>query len=113
MIAFLGILVGESGFSFFGDAISGPAIYQFQQAEGFSNSFTKRQIHPESCIFPLATINAFTANVIGFTLAIEGFNIVKGWQVRFGYLCSIDMTISLLASIFNDTLHACTISATR
>lgn len=60
MIAFLGMVIGESGISFFGDAISGPAIYQYQQAEGL--------------------FNAWSFNVVGLTLAVEGYNIVNGWQ---------------------------------
>jgi len=59
MFAFLGIIIGETGFPHFFD-ISGPAIYQYQQAE---------EILP-----------AWSANVIGLTLAIEGYNIVNGWQ---------------------------------
>lgn len=43
-----------------GHFITGPAIYHFQQAD--------------------LLINAWTANVIGFILAIEGFNIVNGWE---------------------------------
>jgi len=60
MLAFLGIIIGESGFNFFGSDITGPAIYQFQQADAY--------------------FNAFTPNVIGLTLAIEGYNIVNGWE---------------------------------
>jgi len=60
MVAFLGILAGELFPVFFGSEISGPAIYQYQQAEGI--------------------FNAWSANVIGLTLAIEGYNIVKGWE---------------------------------
>ena len=60
MIAVLGILVAESGFTFFGDSITGPAIFQYQQAE--------------------TLFTAWSANVIGLTLAVEGFNIVNGWQ---------------------------------
>mmetsp|Transcript_29285 Transcript_29285/g.28026 ORF Transcript_29285/g.28026 Transcript_29285/m.28026 type:complete len:350 (+) Transcript_29285:81-1130(+) len=60
MIAVLGVIVGESGLNFFGNDISGPAIYQYQQAE--------------------ILFNAWSANVVGFVLAIEGFNIVNGWQ---------------------------------
>jgi hypothetical protein len=30
MLAVLGVLVGESGFTFFGDEIAGPAIFQYQ-----------------------------------------------------------------------------------
>jgi len=60
MIAVLGMLIGENAPLFFGDSISGPAIYQYQQAEGI--------------------FNAWSINVIGLTLAVEGFNIVKGWE---------------------------------
>jgi len=60
MLAFLGILAGEKFGVFFGNEITGPGIYQYQQAEGL--------------------FNAWSANVIGLTLAIEGFNIVKGWD---------------------------------
>jgi hypothetical protein len=60
MIAFLGLVLGEAGPSFFGDEIMGPAIFQYQQAE--------------------ATFPAWSFNVVGLALAVEGFNIVKGWQ---------------------------------
>lgn len=60
MLAFLGIVIGESGFTFFGDSISGPAIYQYQQAESL--------------------FNAWSFNVVGLTAAVEGYNIVNGWQ---------------------------------
>jgi hypothetical protein len=52
MIAVLGVIIGESGFNFFGNDITGPAIYQYQQAEGY--------------------FSAWSANVIGLTLAVEG-----------------------------------------
>ena len=60
MIAVLGVIIGESGFNFFGSDISGPAIYQYQQAE--------------------VLFNAWSYNVVGFILAVEGYNIVNGWQ---------------------------------
>jgi hypothetical protein len=62
MIAVLGVVIGESGANFFGPDIdiTGPAIYQYQQAE--------------------TLFQAFSANVIGFILAIEGYNIVNGWE---------------------------------
>jgi uncharacterized surface protein with fasciclin (FAS1) repeats len=60
MLAFAGIVAGEVFPIFFGSEITGPAIYQYQQAEGL--------------------FNAWSANVIGLTLAIEGFNIVRGWD---------------------------------
>jgi len=60
MLAFLGIVVGEKLGIFFGDSIDGPAIFQYQQAEGL--------------------FNAWSANVLGFALAVEGYNIVNGWQ---------------------------------
>ena len=55
----LGIVAGEAFPFLFGSQISGPAIFQYQQAEGI--------------------FSAWSANVIGLTLAVEGFNIVKGW----------------------------------
>ena len=60
MLAFAGIVAGELFPVFFGSEISGPAIYQYQQAEGI--------------------FNAWSANVIGLTLAVEGYNIVNGWK---------------------------------
>ena len=60
MLATVGVLFGEKLGIFFGDSITGPAIYQFQQAADM--------------------LRAFTPNVIGLTLAIEGYNIVKGWE---------------------------------
>lgn len=59
MLAFLGFVVGESGFSFFGSDINGPAIFQYQQAE--------------------TLFNAWSWNVVGLCAAIEGYNIVNGW----------------------------------
>lgn len=52
MLAVLGVVVGESGFNFFGKDISGPAIYQYQEAESY--------------------FNAWSYNVVGLTLAVEG-----------------------------------------
>jgi len=60
MLAFLGVLAGEKAGIFFGDSITGPAILQYQQAD--------------------AMFQAFTFNVLGFAAAVEGFNIVKGWE---------------------------------
>jgi len=60
MLAFLGFFIGEVAPIFFGSDIDGPAIYQYQQAESI--------------------FNAWSANVIGLTLAIEGYNIVNGWE---------------------------------
>lgn len=64
MIACLGVAIGESGFAFF-DGVSGPAIFQYQQADSI--------------------IPAFSANVIGFTLAIEGYNIIGPWSEEAGW----------------------------
>jgi len=60
MLAFAGIVAGELFPVLFGSEISGPAIFQYQQAEGI--------------------FNAWSANVIGLTLAVEGYNIVNGWK---------------------------------
>jgi uncharacterized surface protein with fasciclin (FAS1) repeats len=60
MLAFAGIVAGELFPVFFGSSITGPAIFQYQQAEDL--------------------FNAWSANVIGLTLAIEGYNIVNGWE---------------------------------
>ena len=49
--AVLGVLVGESGLNFFSSDINGPAIFQYQQAEGL--------------------FNAWSFNVVGLTLAVE------------------------------------------
>ncbi len=64
MLAVLAVLAGESGHPLF-ESISGPAIYQYQQAD--------------------LIIPAFSANVIGLTLAIEGFNIVGPWAEEAGW----------------------------
>ena len=60
MVSVLGVLVGESGFNFFGNDITGPAIFQYQQAESY---FT-----------------AWSYNVVGFIAAVELFNIITGWE---------------------------------
>lgn len=60
MLSFVGILAGEKLPFLFGNDITGPAIYHFQQASD--------------------VLNAWIPNVVGFILAVEGFNIVKGWE---------------------------------
>lgn len=60
MVAALGILVGESFNSFFDGKISGPAIYQFQQAD---------DILPQ-----------FWEIVVFFIALIEGQTIITGWE---------------------------------
>jgi len=61
MLSFLGILVGESGFKpFFNGEISGPAIYQFQQAD---------------TIFP-----NFWLIVVAVIAYVESQNILNGWE---------------------------------
>mmetsp|Transcript_1791 Transcript_1791/g.4181 ORF Transcript_1791/g.4181 Transcript_1791/m.4181 type:complete len:211 (-) Transcript_1791:283-915(-) len=60
MTAFLGILVGESFNPFFDGKITGPAIYQFQQADA---------------ILPL-----FWVGVTWFIAMIEGQTIISAWQ---------------------------------
>jgi len=63
MIAVLGCVIGElGGFGIF-PQITGPAIYQYQQADNI--------------------IPAFSQNVVGMILAIEGFNIVGPWAEVF------------------------------
>ena len=69
MLAIVGCFVGESGFNFFGSGdpanpvINGPAIFQYQEAEQVLGSY-----------------GSWSANVVGLILAVEGFNIVKGWE---------------------------------
>jgi hypothetical protein len=60
MLAFLGILVGESFNPFFNGQITGPAIYQFQQADD---------------IVPF-----FWVGVLFVIALIEGQNILVGWE---------------------------------
>lgn len=60
MIAFLGIVFGESFGFLFGDYITGPAIYQFQQAD--------------------ALIPDFWVTVLWLIAVAEGQTIVSGWQ---------------------------------
>lgn len=61
MLAFLGILIGESGFHpFFGGQITGPAIYQFQQADDL--------------------VSFFWVGVLFVIALIEGQNILNGWE---------------------------------
>lgn len=57
MIAVLGCIMGET-FSFMD--IHGPAIYQYQQAE--------------------LLLNAWSLNVLGLVVAVEGYNIINGWE---------------------------------
>lgn len=64
MLACLGFLFQESSFvKFFvvGLPVSGPAIFNYQEAE---------------YILPV-----LTANVWGFALAVEGFTVVRGWKI--------------------------------
>lgn len=69
MLAFIGCFFGESGLNFFGSGdpanpvINGPAIFQYQEAEQVLGSY-----------------GSWTANVLGLILAVEGYNIVKGWE---------------------------------
>jgi light-harvesting complex I chlorophyll a/b binding protein 1 len=60
MLAFLGILVGESFNPFFEGKITGPAIYQFQQADDL--------------------VPYFWTFVLFFIALIEGQNIITGWE---------------------------------
>jgi Chlorophyll A-B binding protein len=60
MIAFLGIMVGESYNPLFDGKISGPAIYQFQMADD--------------------QFSYFWVGVLFFIALIEGQNILTGWE---------------------------------
>lgn len=60
MLAFLGIIVGENFNPLFEGKISGPAIYQFQQADSL--------------------IPYFWVGVTFFIALIEGQNILTGWE---------------------------------
>lgn len=60
MLAFLGIIVGETTNPLFGSQISGPAIFQFQQADDIVSYF-------------------WVAVLFGIAL-IEGQNIATGWE---------------------------------
>lgn len=84
MLAFAGILVAESGLNFFGSQITGPAIFQFQQAD--------------------SVLNAFTFNVLGLAAAVEGYNIVNGWQTPSETFKSIDGVAGLKDNYVNGDL---------
>jgi Chlorophyll A-B binding protein len=90
MIAVLGVLVGESGFNFFGEDITGPAIFQYQQAEGY---FT-----------------AWSYNVVGFTAVVEAFNIITGWESVDEALESSEGKADLKANYINGKQQQCFIS---
>jgi cytochrome c oxidase assembly factor CtaG len=60
MIAFIGILVGENFNPLFDGKITGPAIYQFQQADDL--------------------ISFFWVGVLFVIALVEGNNILNGWE---------------------------------
>eukprot|EP01038_Epipyxis_sp_PR26KG_P012155 gene12155-16275_t len=60
MLAFVGILVGESFNPFFDGKITGPAIYQFQQADDL--------------------VSYFWVGVLFLIALVEGQNILTGWE---------------------------------
>jgi cytochrome c oxidase assembly factor CtaG len=60
MVAFLGIIVGENANPLFDGKITGPAIYQFQQADDL--------------------VSFFWVGVLFFIALIEGQNILNGWE---------------------------------
>jgi light-harvesting complex I chlorophyll a/b binding protein 1 len=62
MVAFLGIIVGENANPLFDGKISGPAIYQFQQADDL--------------------VSYFWVGVLFFIALIEGQNILNGWESK-------------------------------
>jgi Chlorophyll A-B binding protein len=84
MVAFLGFLFAESGLNFFGSEITGPAIYQYQQAETF--------------------FNAWSFNVVGFCLAVEGYNIVNGWDSPSETMSTNDAVAGLKVGYMNGDL---------
>jgi light-harvesting complex I chlorophyll a/b binding protein 1 len=61
MLAFLGILVQESFSPLFGGQITGPAIYQFQQANALMNGY-------------------FWVAILFAVALVEGQNILTGWE---------------------------------
>ena len=60
MLAFLGIIVGENFNPLFDGKISGPAIFQFQQADEL--------------------VSYFWVGVLFFIALVEGQNILTGWE---------------------------------
>lgn len=84
MLAVLGILIGEKAPFILGSEISGPAIYHFQQASD--------------------VLNAWIPNVVGFILAVEGFNIIKGWESPSETNASGDNIASLKSDYVNGDL---------
>ena len=60
MVAFIGILVGENFNPLFDGKITGPAIYQFQQADDL--------------------VDFFWVGVLFFIALVEGNNILQGWE---------------------------------
>ena len=60
MVAFLGILVGENFNPLFDGKITGPAIYQFQQADDL--------------------VSYFWVGVLFAIALVEGQNILSGWE---------------------------------
>ena len=60
MVAFLGILVGENFNPLFDGKITGPAIYQFQQADDL--------------------VSFFWVGVLFLIALVEGNNILNGWE---------------------------------
>jgi Chlorophyll A-B binding protein len=63
---------------------TGPAIFQYQQAD--------------------AMFNAFTLNVLGLTAAIEGYNIVNGWSSTEETLAAVDGLAYLKENYVNGDL---------
>lgn len=60
MLAFLGIIVGENFNPLFDGKITGPAIFQFQQADDL--------------------VSFFWVGVLFFIALVEGQNILSGWE---------------------------------
>eukprot|EP00596_Hydrurales_sp_CCMP1899_P006071 CAMPEP_0119042512 /NCGR_PEP_ID=MMETSP1177-20130426/15636_1 /TAXON_ID=2985 /ORGANISM="Ochromonas sp, Strain CCMP1899" /LENGTH=216 /DNA_ID=CAMNT_0007009375 /DNA_START=54 /DNA_END=704 /DNA_ORIENTATION=+ len=84
MLAVLGVLIGEAGPTFFGSDIGGPAIYQYQMAEGM--------------------LPAWSYNVVGFVASIELYNVLTGWESVDEALDSSDGKADLKPDYINGNL---------
>ena len=84
IIALIFHTVGEVGGFLFGNDITGPAIFQYQQAESL--------------------FNAWSFNVVGLAAAVEGYNIVNGWDTPSETFSSGDVVAYLKPGYVNGDL---------